>query len=423
MAASGWKIAAEVKSLIELSDETTNSSKNSSTHVFPFPSDDNSTKHGTTALYGTSVRYVAPADRVARCQSQALPKLPVGVLSGGKDATTRRKNIRETWATTSQCIFFIVGKSADEGLWPEDEAATYEDMILLDMEEVYFGERSMLSYKSSLWLVLAGQWFPTAKHVLKTDDDCYVHLNKLTTLFATTQGIDYWGRIEMAHVPNSQGYIGPAPVRDRNNKWFVSHETWAPPVFPFYAAGYGYVLSQRALRCYANRVGEQAYMPLEDVGVGIIMRQWHESKHIANPAPNIACGSTAGGKEDRVKTGCNVDLIMYDSGPKYLNRSYRSRWPSIGRALIVHGVKQSGLMGALHASAGAAPQYTDVLTIGKMGEEEGKETLKEIYSKLLMAIESVPAKRSPFHSRPPKLHLTYSSDASPSASFSVLYPE
>lgn len=123
------------------------------------------------------------------------------------------------------------------------------------------------------------------------------------------------------------------------------------------------MLSQRALRCYANRVGEQAYMPLEDVGVGIIMRQcqiettqanpthgtvrmtswegkegkegkegieeetkgcvyhldavWgqrrcsgHESKHIANPAPNIACGSTAGGKEDRVKTGCNVDLIM-----------------------------------------------------------------------------------------------------------------
>lgn len=43
------------------------------------------------------------------------------------------------------------------------------------------------------------------RHVLKTDDDCYVHLNKLTTLFATTQGIDYWGRIEMAHVPNSQG--------------------------------------------------------------------------------------------------------------------------------------------------------------------------------------------------------------------------
>lgn len=119
----------------------------------------------------------------------------------------------------------------------------------------------------------------------------------------------------------------------------------------------------------------------------------------------------------------NYYELRYDSGPIYLNRSYRSRWPSIGRALIVHGVKQSGLMSALHASAGAAPQYTDVLTIGKMGEEEGKETLKEIYSKLLMAIESVPAKRSPFHSRPPKLHLTYSSDASPSASFSVLYPE
>lgn len=126
MAASGWKIAAEVKSLIELSDETTNSSKNSSTHVFPFPSDDNSTKHGTTALYGTSVRYVAPADRVARCQSQALPKLPVGILSGGKDATTRRKNIRETWATTSQCIFFIVGKSADEGM--QGEAEGWGDM-------------------------------------------------------------------------------------------------------------------------------------------------------------------------------------------------------------------------------------------------------------------------------------------------------
>ena len=163
MAASGWKIAAEVKSLIELSDETTNSSKNSSTHVFPFPSDDNSTKHGTTALYGTSVRYVAPADRVARCQSQALPKLPVGILSGGKDATTRRKNIRETWATTSQCIFFIVGKSADEGMQGEAEGWG-------DMHRNTVMQYSSASFNTSMYI-----FFPP--HIFFFEIHCHLERN------------------------------------------------------------------------------------------------------------------------------------------------------------------------------------------------------------------------------------------------------
>jgi len=80
----------------------------------------------TVTMFGISVTYVAPIPR--NCTT-----MPVGVISG---YAPKRQAVRNSWGK-DVCLYFIVGKN--DSLWPEEEATSHGDLLLLDMEEVYHG--------------------------------------------------------------------------------------------------------------------------------------------------------------------------------------------------------------------------------------------------------------------------------------------
>ena len=70
----------------------------------------------------------------------------IGVLSKGPE---RRNVIRDTWAKDQKGIFFLVA-----GPWNviAEEYETYGDIIWIDEEEIYQGEKSVLTYKTQSFI-------------------------------------------------------------------------------------------------------------------------------------------------------------------------------------------------------------------------------------------------------------------------------
>eukprot|EP00624_Nannochloropsis_granulata_P004180 evm.model.NODE_31053_length_64317_cov_55.547771.4 len=202
-------------------------------------------KAKTTKIMGKPVTYIAPTPR--ECTTT-----PVGVLSG---YAPKRQAIRDTWGK-GVCLYFIVGKK--DGLWPEEEATRHDDLVMLDMEEMY---TSILSYKTAIWFYVAHEHFPQAMHVLKTDDDCYVKMSGLQEELSQAQP-DYWGYMHRrSH-----------PIRDPENKNVVPLSMFPGSVFPDYCSGAGYVLSRKALECFVPNIENQTYISCEDVLTGVVMK-------------------------------------------------------------------------------------------------------------------------------------------------------
>ncbi|KAI7844774.1 hypothetical protein COHA_001654 [Chlorella ohadii] len=78
---------------------------------------------------------------------------------------------------------------------------------------------------------------PAVTHVLKVDDDSYVHfdrlLHRLASLPRNSERL-FWGRIE---------FLAGKPQRNPENQWYVSEEEWPSDKYPPWAHGAGYVLS------------------------------------------------------------------------------------------------------------------------------------------------------------------------------------
>ena len=188
----------------------------------------------------------------------------IGALSAaGGDGPTRRKSIRETWGL-GHSVFFIVA-----GPWDviQDEYAKHKDLIWLDQEEIYDGEKSVLTFKTMTFIQIASQ-NPSIKYAFKTDDDSFVNVKFLHKHLLETdreKQFDFWGKC------NNDFNIKPS--RDPNYKWSLSHESYPEEYFPQYCQGAGFALSRKFLDCAGgpkNHIAEMRYMPFEDVAVGLL---------------------------------------------------------------------------------------------------------------------------------------------------------
>jgi hypothetical protein len=202
-------------------------------------------------IYGKKVRIQAPAHH--NC---TIHQMPIGVLSGYPE---RRQRVRNAWAK-DQCVYFMVAKKRGE--WPVEEAEKYNDVILLDLNEEYAGEFSVLPYKTALWFVLAHEWFPEAGHVLKTDDDSNVDVEGLNRELQRLVP-DYWGKV----------WSNVRPIRDLNHRYYVSPQQWRnKTVFPDYCSGAGYALSTKARKCLVSRIADETFLPMEDAATGVTLK-------------------------------------------------------------------------------------------------------------------------------------------------------
>lgn len=198
----------------------------------------------------------------------------IGILSSGLGAD-RRQSIRQTWASAQTNVyanvFFLVAGPWTDSLSSEYE--TYHDLLWINEEEVYDGEKSVLTYKTlsfvSVFYELSKKLNWDFSYLFKSDDDSYINIHLLySTLFNSTHDFekkpfDYWGWCQRKHFQ---------PLREPENKWSVSYKTYPEPSYPRYCQGAGFTLSIKFVDCLmeGKHIANTRFMPFEDVAVGML---------------------------------------------------------------------------------------------------------------------------------------------------------
>lgn len=278
-----------------------------------------------TLLFGKKVNY-------------RLPKLDwegyvYGVLSGGPNSVFKRQKVRETWCSDVNCLFVVAGAYADV----QSEFETHKDVLWLNMPETYFGDDSVLPYKT-------GVFYDAVKHmkniekVVKTDDDSYINTRKLQEVL---EGYDYWGFIHKK----------VSPIRDSSSKWYVSKKLYPEALYPPYASGAGYALSKTFLECAQKEIKFLPFMPREDVMTGLLAKRCGVTPHHSNLL-DYSGGSNSKGKliyhyvkdmttkQNKIKPIRSVEFgrvekISPDDGLHYMYGYYDKRQVDLSNAKIL----------------------------------------------------------------------------------------
>ncbi|XP_010551443.1 PREDICTED: beta-1,3-galactosyltransferase GALT1 isoform X2 [Tarenaya hassleriana] len=193
------------------------------------------------------------------------PDLVIGVFSTANNFK-RRMAVRRTWMqydavrSGTVAVRFFVGLHknhiVNQELW--NEARTYSDIQLMPFVDYY----SLISWKT-LAICIYGTEVVSAKFIMKTDDDAFVRVDELIyslSMVNSTHGLLY-GLI------NSDSQ----PIRNPDNKWYISYEEWPEEKYPPWAHGPGYIVSWDIAESVDNRFkeGRLKMFKLEDVAMGI----------------------------------------------------------------------------------------------------------------------------------------------------------
>mmetsp|Transcript_27407 Transcript_27407/g.33895 ORF Transcript_27407/g.33895 Transcript_27407/m.33895 type:complete len:537 (+) Transcript_27407:202-1812(+) len=251
--------------------------------------------------------------RVKKNVFSQAPKVVIGVLSGaGGKGPTNRQSIRDTWADGQNGIFFLVAGSWDE---IADEYDIKGDLIWIDEEEVYDGEKSVLTYKTqsfvSIVYDLASDLGLDISYAFKTDDDSYIHIQNLYYQLLEAEHElphDFWGWCQRKKF---------APLRDQTSKWPVSYELYPEPMYPRYCQGAGFALSWKFIECATeeHHIASIRFMPFEDVAVGLLAKRCNiQPTTIKNE--NLMNMYRFGRSEEVWRTNNNQDKMEKNKLPK-----------------------------------------------------------------------------------------------------------
>lgn len=298
--------------------------------------------------------------------------LIIGILSAASGSGPRRRNyIRSTWASsqyTNGTFFLVAGPWEDI----ENEFEFYKDMIWINEKEIYQGEKSVLTYKTISYFVIAhmfgaapqqegydknvgrtgGGW----QHAIKTDDDSYVNLKLLEEKLIRPQGdfhnLHYYGQCPQFQVK---------PSRDKTNKWPVTYQTYPEPKFPLYCQGAGFGLSRELVRTAVEggHVENFRYMPFEDVSIGIIAERCGRDKFHATMIPGVKV-FRADTKKERDCVNRAIPMTECYKGD--------DSWPPDARMshhLIQHRVDDRDDMISIHKSLGLDVYWVQTLDQGR----------------------------------------------------------
>eukprot|EP00039_Didymoeca_costata_P007592 m.101403 g.101403 ORF g.101403 m.101403 type:complete len:1088 (+) comp13744_c0_seq1:36-3299(+) len=210
--------------------------------------------------YGTRcIRVSLPGESLTETL-QTLNSQGLDLLVGAPSQTEnykRRMSIRATWKMFAGPwkLFFVIGFPITADLI--DEAATYQDIVIIDTLDAYAGSASSLPLKTAaiLWLCskIGSKW------LFKTDDDAFLDVVNLLKIASGKEPPYYGGHVA----------YGAWPIQDICHRWRVSVEQWHG-VYPPYAEGAGYLLSGDVGKCMLKYLGVGSNMPMEDVFTGVL---------------------------------------------------------------------------------------------------------------------------------------------------------
>lgn len=182
------------------------------------------------------------------CKDYPAGLLLVIVVASNPIQHENRMTIRITWgkADDSTKLVFLIGETANVtlGRQLQLESIMFGDIVQGNFIDSY---RNM-TYKHVMGLKWIAHHCPTAKYILKSDDDVFVNLNALRQFLA--RELSPWG---------AKGLIGCPVVkhalveRSKRSKWMVPTEEYQFQYYPCYCAGlFNFIIQIITYICHAN---------------------------------------------------------------------------------------------------------------------------------------------------------------------------
>ncbi|KAK2577389.1 hypothetical protein KPH14_003503 [Odynerus spinipes] len=179
----------------------------------------------------------------------------------------KRKVVRETWGRKASdlILMFVVGSSEDYEEALEKENKEYEDIIQGNFLDAY---RNM-TYKHVMALKWATYHCPSAKYILKLDDDVFVHIPALLNFI--THNLSPWGARRLILCDLKSAAV---VKRSWRSKWRVSPREYPGRRYPAYCAGWAILYSPDTVFLLYREAQKEPYFWIDDVHItGVLARK------------------------------------------------------------------------------------------------------------------------------------------------------
>ncbi|KAJ6832074.1 hydroxyproline O-galactosyltransferase GALT2 [Iris pallida] len=206
-------------------------------------------------------------------KSPPLPQDPVhlfvGILSG-TNHFAERMAIRKTWMQYPEIKSSYVVARFFVALGPRKEVNA-----ALKMESEYFGDVVILPFMDHYELVVLktiaiceyGVYNTSAAYIMKCDDDTFVRMD------VVLGEIDKIGSDKSLYMGNLNLYHRPL----RHGKWAVTFEEWPEYIYPPYANGPAYIISNDIATSIVSKHANQSLrlFKMEDVSMGMWVEEFN----------------------------------------------------------------------------------------------------------------------------------------------------
>ncbi|KAJ0975711.1 hypothetical protein J5N97_017676 [Dioscorea zingiberensis] len=234
------------------------------------------------SVYATSLPMSHPSfslqevlEMKEKWKSRPLPNSPIllfiGILSASNHFAERMA-VRKTWMQSSDIKASNVVARFFVALNPRKEVNA-----VLKKEAEYFGDIVILPFMDRYDLVVLktiaiceyGVRNLTASYIMKCDDDAFIRLN---VVLKKIRGV----------IPEESLYMGNLNLQHRplrSGKWAVTFEEWPEDVYPPYANGPSYIISQDIAKFIVSQHANQSLriFKMEDVSMGMWVEQFNSS--------------------------------------------------------------------------------------------------------------------------------------------------
>ncbi|XP_063390029.1 beta-1,3-galactosyltransferase 5-like [Cydia fagiglandana] len=203
------------------------------------------------------------------CQNYDAGLLLVIIISSNPSNYDNRMVIRNTWGRSvdSTKVVFLMGESENASLSQkiQNESAIFGDIVQGSFTDAY---RNM-TYKHVMGLKWVSHHCPTAKYILKTDDDVVVNSHALRQFLA--RELSPWGAKGLI---TCQVLEHALVQRSHRSKWRVSPAEYKPHYYPTYCAGWAILYSQDVVPRLLKTAQSTPYFWIDDVHVtGVVAQQ------------------------------------------------------------------------------------------------------------------------------------------------------
>uniref|UniRef100_A0A914Q3H6 Hexosyltransferase n=1 Tax=Panagrolaimus davidi TaxID=227884 RepID=A0A914Q3H6_9BILA len=206
-----------------------------------------------------NISYQFFTDKRLECNEKQI----VIIIPSRPNGFDNRMGIRSSWLQNlpPNVIYkFILGSTKNETLQEliKNEDEEFQDLIFSTLHESY-SNLTLKTYSIFQW---TQKYCPTAKYLLKTDDDTVVDVRRLQ--YWIEKHFDRYNYIFDEKVIFCKVWTNSTPFRDPEHKWYIPEYAFNETVFPNFCSGPTYLLTAKAIPAILKETPKHYFIQTED---------------------------------------------------------------------------------------------------------------------------------------------------------------